>query len=37
MGITCKPIGKFKSIMRKMENKLEKEKKLVTSKKKDDK
>jgi Sec-independent protein translocase protein TatA len=38
MGITCKPIGKFQSIMRKMENELERQKKeekaVKTSKKK---
>ena len=27
MGITCKPVGKFQSIMRKMENQLEAERK----------
>ena len=37
MGLTCKPIGKFKSIMRKMENKLEEERKTQKSKKKDGK
>lgn len=37
MGITCKPIGKFKSIMRKMENKLEEERKVQKNKKKDGK
>ena len=33
MGITAKPTGKFQSIMRKMENELEKEKKLAKDKK----
>lgn len=37
MGTTCKPIGKFKSIMRKMENKLEEERKVQKSKKKNGK
>lgn len=37
MGLTCKPVGKFKSIMRKMENKLEADKKLQKDKKKDGK
>lgn len=37
MGITCKPISKFKSIMRKMENKIEEERKTHKNKKKDDK
>ena len=27
MGITCKPVGKFQSIMKKMENQLEAERK----------
>lgn len=35
MGLTCKPIGKMKSIMRKVENKLEEEKKTQKNKKKD--
>lgn len=33
MGITCKPTGKFKSIMRKMENQLEAERKAAKEKK----
>ena len=33
MGITCKAIGKFQSIMRKMENQLEAEKKAAKEKK----
>ena len=33
MGITCKPVGKFHSIMRKMENKLEAERKAAKEKK----
>lgn len=37
MGLTCKPVGKFKSIMRKMENKLEADKKAQKNKKKDGK
>lgn len=37
MGLTCKPIGKFKSIMRKMENKLEVDKKAHKDKKKEGK
>lgn len=28
MGITCKPIGKFKGIIRKVENELEAQKKM---------
>ena len=34
MGITCKPVGKFHSIMKKMENKLEAERKAAKEKKK---
>lgn len=34
MGITCKPIGKFKSIMKKTENKLEAERNVQKNKKK---
>lgn len=37
MGLTCKPVGKFKSIMRKVENKLEADKKTQKNKKKDGK
>ena len=33
MGITCKPIGKQKSMMQKMENELEKQKKAMKVKK----
>ena len=33
MGITCKPTGKFQSIMRKMENQLEAERKATKEKK----
>ena len=33
MGLTVKPVGKFKSIMRKMENQLEAEKKAAKEKK----
>ena len=33
MGLTSKPVGKFQSIMRNMENELEKEKKLAKDKK----
>ena len=33
MGITCKPVGKFQSIMRKMENQLEAERKAAKEKK----
>ena len=33
MGITCKPLGKFQSIMRKMENQLEAERKAAKEKK----
>ena len=32
MGITCKPTGKFQSIMRKMENQLEAERKAAKEK-----
>lgn len=37
MGITCKPIAKFKSVIAKIENKLEEEKKTHKSKKGDKK
>lgn len=37
MGLTCKPVNKFKSIMRKVENKLEEDKKVQKNKKKDGK
>ena len=33
MGITCKPVGKFQSIMKKMQNELEKQKKAMKTKK----
>ena len=33
MGITAKPVGKFRSIMKKMENQLEAERKAVKEKK----
>ena len=33
MGLTCKPVGKMKSITKKMENKLLKEKQLQKEKK----
>ena len=33
MGVTCKPVGKFQSIMRKMENQLEAERKSAKEKK----
>lgn len=33
MGITCKSVGKFQSIMRKMENQLEAERKTAKEKK----
>ena len=33
MGITAKPVGKFKSIMQKMENQLEAERKAAKEKK----
>lgn len=33
MGLTVKPVGKFKSIMRKMENQLEVERKAAKEKK----
>ena len=33
MGITCKPVGKFQSIMKKLENQLEAERKVVKKKK----
>ena len=33
MGIACKPVGKFQSIMHKMENQLEAEKKAAKEKK----
>ena len=33
MGITCKPVSKMQSIMRKMENQLEAERKVAKEKK----
>ena len=33
MGITCKPVGKFQSIMKKMENQLEADRKAAKEKK----
>ena len=33
MGITCKPVGRFQSIMRKMENQLEAERNAAKEKK----
>ena len=33
MGVSCKATGKFQSIMRKMENELEKEKRLAKDRK----
>ena len=33
MGITCKPVGKFQSIMKKMKNQLEAERKATKEKK----
>ena len=33
MGITCRPCGKFQSIMKKMENQLEAERKAAKEKK----
>ena len=33
MGLTAKPVGKFQSIMRKMENQLEAERKVAKEKK----
>ena len=33
MGITCRPCGKFQSIMKKMENQLETERKAAKEKK----
>ena len=33
MGITCKPVGKFHGIMKKMENQLEAERKAAKEKK----
>ena len=33
MGLSCKPTGKFQSIMRKMENQLEAERKAAKEKK----
>ena len=32
MGVNCKPVGKFQSIMRKMENQLEAERKAAKEK-----
>ena len=37
MGITCKPVGKFQSIMKKMENQLLAEKQVAKTKKKESK
>lgn len=37
MGLTCKPIGKFKAVMKKVENQLEENKKVHKNKKKDGK
>ena len=37
MGITCKPTGKFQSIMRKMKNQLEVERKAAKEKKEEKK
>ena len=37
MGITCKATGKFQSIMHKMENQLETERKAAKTKKKEKK
>lgn len=37
MGLTCKPVGKFKCIMSKMENKLEENKKVQKGKEKEGK
>lgn len=37
MGITCKPIGKMKSIFQKVDNQINKEKELEKKKKKDTK
>ena len=33
MGITCNPVGKFQSVIRKMENQLEAERKAAKEKK----
>lgn len=33
MGVTCKPVGKFQSVIRKMENQLEVERKAAKEKK----
>ena len=33
MGVNCKPVGKQKSMMQKMENELEKQKKVMKVKK----
>ena len=32
MGISCKPVGRFQSTMKKMENELERQKKLAKEK-----
>ena len=32
MGITCKPVGKFRSILKRIDNELEKERKLEKEK-----
>ena len=37
MVITCKPVGKFQSIIKKMENQLEAERKAAKTKKKEKK
>ena len=37
MGLSCKPTGKFQSIMKKMENQLEAERKAAKEKKKEKK
>ena len=37
MGITCKPIGKMKSIFQKVDNQINKERELEKKKKKDSK
>ena len=37
MGVTCKQVGKFQSIIRKMENQLEAERKAAKTKKKESK
>ena len=37
MGITAKPVGKFQSIIKKMENQLEAERKVIKEKKEEKK